>query len=218
MIGKLFGRGEGEGSRRNKDKAIVHESVPEEVLFPEGRRTSEADTSWMDDVLPETAEPSAAKAAQAAASPAPAPRAAARSEPASPPSPTEEPAPISIPQGVANARASGRPRFPVGWLAVIEGPDTGEWYPLEGGISTLGSQGEDTIPLANGGAQVVFDNAQNTFAIAPNGDATVRLNGIALQGAVRLRDGDVIGVEGAALKLVALCTGNFRWSDLDRKS
>ena len=75
MIGKLFGRGEGGTPGRKKDKAVVHKFVPEEVLYPEGRKISEADTSWMDDVFDQPkssgSNASDAKVADRAEPPAP---------------------------------------------------------------------------------------------------------------------------------------------------
>ena len=218
MIGKLFGRAEGAAPKRKKDKAIIHQSVPEEVLYPEGRKTSEADTSWMDDVFDDGGKnaPSASTPV-VAATPAPASRPAPVARRAPPPAMDRTAAaPVTVSSAAPNARESGRPRFPVGWLVTIEGAGVGEWAPLEAGVSTLGPSATDTVLVPQGAASVSFDAAQNAFALVPREGASVRLNGVVITQPERLRDGDVIGFEGAAVKLVALCNGNFRWSDADK--
>ena len=223
MIGKLFGRAEGAAPKRKKDKAIIHQSVPEEVLYPEGRKTSEADTSWMDDVFDERAKdkPATSKTSEApvaaATSPAPATRPAPAARRAPPPAAVRPAqAPVTVSSAAPNVRKDGRPRFPVGWLITIEGAGVGEWAPLESGVSTLGPSDTDTVLVPQGAASVSFDAAQNAFALIPGEGASVRLNGVVITRPERLRDGDVIGFEGAAVKLVALCNGNFRWSDADK--
>ena len=232
MLGKLFGS-DGKPSKK-KDKAIVHQSVPEEVLFPNGRKTSESDTSWMDDVFEEKAkaEPSEkaaplddvpptpayvapARSAKPAAAAKPVPHAAA--QPGAVRVESNDP-PLAFPSATPNARTDDRPRFPVGWLVTVEGEGVGNWVPLEEGVSTLGGASDATIPLGKGGAAIAYDPAANVFSISATAAQNVRLNGTPISGPSRLRDGDVIGFEGMALKLVALCSGNFRWSEADKAS
>ena len=204
MVGKLF--------RRKRDKAIIHKSVPEEVLFPDGRRNSEADTSWMDAVLPEAKAAPATPSRQASnVSPKSAPRvqkAGAESEIASPP----KAVPISFPDGRSNPASEGRPKYPVGWLVAIEGESAGEWAPLEVGISSLGPEEAATITSRTGKAAIAFVEAENIFVVSSDGGQGVRLNGLLIGEPTRLRDGDVIGLGETAYKLVALCNGNFRWN------
>ena len=204
MVGKLF--------RRKKDKAIIHKSVPEEVLFPDGRRNSESDTSWMDAVLPEaksTPAPPSRQTSNVSRKSAPRGHATeAGSETASPPKTT----PVSFPVGQINPASEGRPKFPVGWLVAIEGDTAGEWAPLEAGISSLGPEETATIKSRTGKAAIAFVEAENIFVVSGEGDQGVRLNGLLISEPTRLRDGDVIAIGDAAHKLVALCNGNFRWS------
>ncbi len=221
MLGKWMGRGG--GSRRDKDKAVIHESVPDEVLYPDGKPSETVDTSWMNDVLPEAHPAPAPSERSEPATVQPAPRPAARVKTS--PRPTQPLATeaISFPDAPANGAAQGRPRYPVGWLVVVEGPGTGTWFPLEAGVSSLGWSDERTIRLPEpktsdaGGhaAAISYDKGANGFIVTSVSGEAVRLNGVELKAPARLRDGDVFGFGGSALRLVALCGGNFRWSDAE---
>ncbi len=225
MLGKLMGKG---GERRpKKDKAIIHESVPDEVLYPEGNSPETADTSWMNDVLPEAAP--APVASTPSTRGAPAETGAPAAPPAMRPTPRQAPAKpatneaVNFPDVPANATGVARPRYPVGWLVVVEGQGTGTWFPLEPGVSSLGWSAERTIQLpdpvtsdmGSASAAVSYDKDSNTFAVKTLGGEAVRLNGLELKGPARLRDGDVFSFGGLAIRLVCLCGGNFRWSDTE---
>ena len=51
MLRKLMGKGSSGAGLRRKDKAIIHQSVPDEVLYPEkSDDPNPVDTSWMETV------------------------------------------------------------------------------------------------------------------------------------------------------------------------
>lgn len=225
MLGKFIGRG-GE-PRRKKDKAIIHESVPDEVLYPDGKSPDTVDTSWMNDVLPQSesapAAPAVAEPARAKPDIAPAPRPVSRPRTGQKPAQPAAVEVTSFPDAPVNAAAVARPRYPVGWLVVVEGPGTGNWFPLEGGVSSLGWSDDRTIrlpdPMTSDAGQhaaaVAYDKNANAFSVKALSGEVVRLNGVEQKGPARLRDGDVFSFGGMALRLVALCGGNFRWTDAE---
>ncbi len=120
---------------------------------------------------------------------------------------------------VANEEASARPRFPYGWLVIVEGPGVGEWFLLERGVSHIGSAEGQTVrldfddatvaPIRH--AAVAYDEGRDAFVLDSGPEAAVRLNGTAARSQATLRDGDVISVGGTSLRLVALCSSNFHW-------
>lgn len=227
MLAWLFrrNRGQAPAPRPPKaDKAIVHQFVPDEVLYPEGRSPEHHDNGWLEAVpvkqsgTPAPARPATAAASQTRAKTAPAPSGAQAFAPAAPAS---APSAQSFSRP-ANASAQGRPRFPYGWLVVVEGPGTGEWFPLENGLTTIGGGADATVRLSFGDGEVAdaqtalaFDNGLQGFVLDPRG-GTLRVNGRAQSATVALRDGDVIALGGTALRLVALCSPNFRWPDAAR--
>ena len=223
MLKRLLGRRQGAedaAPQPGRDEAIIHQSVPDEVLYPGGRPEVVADTSWMDEV-PLAGSKSAPKAP-------PAPPAAPVKQIVTRPAP-KLPKAAPAPEAMAGERpsaglfdappnppAASRPACPVGWLAVVEGPGTGEWFVLEAGLSEIGRGEGQTVRLDFGDAglsearhaALAFDGATDAFHVRGNG---LRVNGIARDGAVRVRDGDVIGLSATGLKLVALAGPNFRW-------
>ena len=226
---RLIGRrrsDEGAGAspqKPKKDKAIIHQSVPEEVLAPREKPINPPDSSWMDKVgTRKDAAPATAPAPKPAA-PAP-----ARATAAARPQPSPQPAAPVAPTAPANApaaSATGRPRFPYGWLVIVEGPGTGDWYPLERGVSHIGSGEGQTVRLlhgddavrAEGHAVLDYDEAHHRFVLSGPEGAGLRVNGVQTDAPAALRDGDVISVGGTALRLVALCSQNFHWTkDLQR--
>ncbi|MXQ06877.1 FHA domain-containing protein [Alphaproteobacteria bacterium GH1-50] len=162
------------------------------------------------------------------ASPAPSSKQAMpRQAPAAAPASATPAAPVA-PTAPANAPAAQtgvRPRFPYGWLVIVEGPGTGDWYPLERGVSHIGSGAGQTVRLehgddavhAEGHAVLNYDEAHHRFVLSCPEGARLRVNGVQSDAPTGLRDGDVITVGGTALRLVALCSQNFHWSkDLQR--
>ena len=183
-----------------KDEAIIHLTVPDEVLYSDASNVPEKDMSWLDD-LPVVDEPKA--------KPTP--------DPDRTPSEPETVA-EAVPKRRAAAQpnnpvAEGRPRYPYGWLVVVEGPSTGEWFPLERGTSSIGGGDGKTISLAAddaGGVSLSFDEDLHAFVL--EGDAAFRVNGVERSGQIGLRDGDTFSVGRESLRLVALCSQNFHWA------
>jgi len=234
-FGRFLGRG------NSKDRAIIHQSVPEEVLYPEGRAESVGDMSWLDDLSekPTAAEPASPQPAEEVVAEAAVAFGTQRdkrvprpvSKPAAPigqataalapkaekavPIATDKIADIAefLPNGPA---VSGR-KHPVGWLVVVEGPGVGAWFALEQGTSHIGRKDGQTVQLDFGDDSVEpARHASVTYDKKQNtflvDSATkFRLNGVAAQAKTTLRDGDVFTVGQTSLRLVALCTPNFNW-------
>lgn len=236
MLGKLMGRRRGEdrseSKSRKEDKAIIHQTVPDEVFATRNDQVPPPDQSWLDtvpvagDKSPEAKtpvpEPSPPKPVAADATPA------ARPVSATPPlsdAATPAAAPLVLSGQSANAVAEGRPRFPYGWLVVVEGPGTGEWFPLERGMTRIGGGADHTVHLDFGDsglgqashADLGYDSARHLFVVQPVPGTQLRVNGVIQSAQTAVRDGDVMTLGGTSLRLVALCSQNFHWgSDLDR--
>ena len=120
----------------------------------------------------------------------------------------------------ANTVASARPRFPCGWLVVVEGPGVGEWFVLERGVTHIGSGEGQTVHLDFGDTSVApqqhaalaYDDDRQLFVLEGALDASVRVNGVPQEAALTLRDGDVVSLGRTSLRLVALCSPNFHWA------
>ncbi|MBT8459897.1 MAG: FHA domain-containing protein [Boseongicola sp.] len=209
MLGKIFGR---KGDKPKKDVAIIHQSVPDEVLNIEPPHPETLDTSWMD-ATNVVDKPKPAKSAVA-------PKPQARQVKPEPKSVEKAKAPVA-PSATANANAQSGARYPHGWLVVVEGPGIGEWFVLESGVSQIGQAEGQTIPLRFGDsslaaechAQLTYDEAQHAFVLDEAGESGVRINGVVASRPTTLRDGDIITAGGTSLRLVALCTPNFNWSE-----
>ena len=210
MLGKIFGR---KGDTPKKDVAIIHQSVPDEVLNIEPLHPETLDTSWMD----ETNIVDKPKPAKAPTAPEPKAR---RAEP----EPVASPAPAvpSPPSASANPKATDGVRYPHGWLVVVEGPGVGEWFVLESGVSQIGQAANQTVPLTFGDtsiseechAQLSYDDVQHAFTLDAAGEGSLRVNGVVTARPATLRDGDVITAGGTSLRLVSLCSPNFNWSEV----
>jgi len=209
MLGKIFGRKD--GAKPKKDVAIIHQSVPDEVLNIQPKHPETLDTSWMN----ETNVVDKPKAAQAPRAPA----AKVKETPAAPPTP-ETPKVRPQPSDDANPKSTSGVRYPHGWLVVVEGPGVGEWFVLERGVSQIGQNADQTIPLTFGDAsiadqchaQISYDDSQHAFVLDDAGENGLRLNGVVANRPATLRDGDIITAGGTSLRLVALCSKNFNWS------
>ena len=237
MLRKLMGKGSSGAGLRRKDKAIIHQSVPDEVLYPEkSDDPNPVDTSWMETVPSKEAsqtepkEEAMGETASQVTSPAPvvsnkpkpitrpgAPlRSSGRVTSSIPAQSSDDPMPTGLFDRAANAPAAARAPRPAGWLVIVEGPGEGEWYVLENGVSAIGAAEGQTValPFENSGvnderhAAIAFDETSGRFYI----DAIeFRLNGLAKSGMAQIRDGDVIALGNISLKLVALTGPNFRW-------
>lgn len=217
-FGKLMGRRRllddtGNEERRN-DEPIVHESVPDAVLYPHGQEAPTEDRSWLDAV------PLVDRVEQKMHEPEGPRPAAERQEPEPDETDERHPDVDELFGQVANREAPARPRFPYGWLVVVEGPGVGEWFPLERGVSHIGSAVGQTVCLDFGDSSVApirhaalaYDEGYHAFVLDSGPDAPVRLNGTPTRSPVTLRDGDVISVDETSVRLVALCSPNFHWS------
>ncbi len=225
LLGRLMGRrrspDDARKRDRKKDKAIIHKTVPEAVLYPGGQDAPEEDRSWLDAVpLVEPADPNVPETE----APPPERPAASRDEPEPVKADGIRADSEELPGQEANVEASARTRFPYGWLVVVEGPGVGEWFVLEGGVSHIGSAEGQTVRLDFGDtaiapvrhAALTYDTGHHAFVLDGGPDAPVRLNGAAVRPQATLRDGDVVSLGGTSLRLVALCSPNFYWDPKTR--
>lgn len=118
------------------------------------------------------------------------------------------------------AEPEARPRCPVGWLVVIEGPGAGEWFTLSGGLASIGRGKDQTVALDFGDmaisrqnhAALAYDPTDNSFLLGHGASAnTVLVNGTPLTGTLALSDRDQITIGETTLRLVALCDKTFNW-------
>lgn len=230
MLGRLIGRkkpseGNSERGSAEDDEAIIHLSVPDEVLYPDRPAPSAADMSWLDSggatetKLPPS-RPEAATGSVETAPIAPA-RHVARVKPVPSTGRGIEQVPVQarFPELVPNDSTEGRPRYPYGWLVVVEGPGTGEWFPLERGRTQIGRAPGQTVQLDFGDegiaadchAELGYDEERHGFVV--KSDVGLRVNGVERSGATSLRDGDVFTMAGTSVRLVALCSQNFHWAE-----
>ena len=213
MLGRLFGTN-AKTAEIDEDEAIIHQSVPDEVLYPEGRPGAvQKDMSWLEAApVRNTPKPVVQQVSPRPQSPVPTPV----PEPVGPPAVQPSPTRIATANPQVNAE---RPPFPYGFLIVVEGGKTGDWHPLYRGRTDIGDAPGQTIQLANedsklgSASQVVLTYDEIRHAFVLEGDDTARLNGRVLSGPEVLRDGDVFTLCGASLRLVALCSQNFNWSE-----
>lgn len=213
---------------RKTDKAIIHQSVPEEVLATESSIPKNADMSWLDDTpVPEAKQPDSGPRREQQPRPATKPatkpvhaQALVLDQAVETPAAANEP-----PQQSANPASSARPPCPVGWMVVVEGPGVGEWFVLERGASHIGSSEGQTIRLDFGDqsvapvchAEVRYDHKRHGFVLACDPAMQVRRNGIPVASSEFLSDGDVVSVGSTALRLVALCSQNFNWDEFEHQ-
>jgi len=204
MLGKIFGRKD--AGKARKDVAIVHQSVPDEVLNIEPKHPETLDTSWMN-ATNIVEKPKQAKA----------PVSPAVVKPVKPRVKAAAPVP---PSATANPRAATGVRCPFGWLVVVEGSGVGEWFVLERGVTHIGRDEGQTVCLdfgdesisAHGHAQISYDEARHCFVLDKAGQDGLRVNGVVADRPTALRDGDIVTTGGTGLRLVALCSPNFNWS------
>lgn len=206
------------------DEAIIHQTVPDEVLYSEPKAKTGSDMSWLDSApgRKDDDEDTQDLVGDERQNTTPTvKRAPVRARPVSPPAPA---APVAgavtarIADLPANGEAAARPRRPVGWLVVVEGPGVGEWFVLERGLSHIGSAPGQTVRLDFGDgsvageehARISYDEEAHAFVV--DGISGLRVNGVLAVGAETVRDGDVITVGGTGLRLVALCSQNFNWT------
>lgn len=119
------------------------------------------------------------------------------------------------------AATAARPRFPVGWVVVAEGPGRGASFALLAGLSPIG-RGEDqavqldfgdTAISRNNHAAIVYDSETHRFWLGHGGKANiVRRNGTPVIATEQLASGDMIRIGETTLRFVALCDSDFNWT------
>lgn len=118
------------------------------------------------------------------------------------------------------ATEQGYTQFPVGWLAIVEGPGRGATFALYSGITVIGRGEGQTLRLDFGDnsisrdnhAAVAFDPEQNSFFVGHGGKANlVRLNNQPVLSTEKLTAGDRIRIGETTLRFVPLCDAEFQW-------
>ncbi|MGB7261160.1 MAG: FHA domain-containing protein [Albidovulum sp.] len=124
-------------------------------------------------------------------------------------------------QSTGQPSASG-PKFPVGWIVVVDGPGTGECFNLQAGMSQIGRGDDQAIQLDFGDAAisrtnhaaVVYDPETHQFILGHGGKSNiVRLNDKPLISNETLKNGDLIRIGETTLRLAALCNEKFNWAN-----
>ena len=120
------------------------------------------------------------------------------------------------------AAATNDPRFPIGWIVVIEGPGRGASFTLTAGLSTVGRDADQTVSLDFGDTSIsrerhvaiAYDDEENRAYVGHGGKTNiVRHNDKPLLTTEELTDGDTIKIGKTVLRFVAFCTGSFSWAD-----
>lgn len=116
--------------------------------------------------------------------------------------------------------APGYTQFPVGWLAVVQGPGRGAAFTLFSGVTVIGRGEDQTVRLDFGDnsisrdnhAAIAYDPEQKAFYIGHGGKANlVRRNGRPVLSTEELAAGDEIRIGETTLRFVPLCGASFGW-------
>ncbi|MBQ4825870.1 FHA domain-containing protein [Leisingera sp. HS039] len=116
--------------------------------------------------------------------------------------------------------APGYTRFPVGWLAIVQGPGRGAAFTLFSGVTVIGRGADQTVRLDFGDnsisrdnhAAIAYDPEQKAFYIGHGGKANlVRRNNRPVLSTETLSAGDVIRIGETTLRFVPLCGADFGW-------
>ncbi|WP_284164569.1 FHA domain-containing protein [Frigidibacter sp. SD6-1] len=114
-----------------------------------------------------------------------------------------------------------RVMYPVGWLAIVEGPGRGNSIALQAGVSQIGRGDDQAIQLNYGDmaisrsnhAAIAFDHEDRRFYLGHGGKTNiVRLNGKPVLSTEALESGDKIRIGETTLRFVALCGPDFHWT------
>lgn len=134
----------------------------------------------------------------------------------------EEDTSYTPPVGTDKGRA-GRVRRPVGWLVVIEGPGTGDWFALESGLTHLGRGADQDVCLDFGDqsisrqshAFITYDIARHSFKLC-HGESRnrTRLNGEVVEHKAALSHGDRISIGKTTLRIAIFCDDQFSWAPI----
>ncbi len=120
------------------------------------------------------------------------------------------------------AAATEAPRFPIGWLVVVDGPGRGASFTLTAGLSTVGRDPGQTVTLDFGDSAIsrerhlaiAYDEDENRTYVGHGGKANiVKLNDKPLLTTEGLTDQDTIRIGKTQLRFVAFCTESFSWTD-----
>ncbi|WP_242500427.1 FHA domain-containing protein [Tropicimonas sp. IMCC6043] len=112
------------------------------------------------------------------------------------------------------------PRFPVGWIVVVDGPGRGASFTLLNGVSSIGRGEDQAIRLDFGDisisrqnhASIAFDDEVNRFFLGHGGKSNiVRLNGRPVLSTEDLAGGDTIRIGETTLQFIAFCGEDFSW-------
>lgn len=116
--------------------------------------------------------------------------------------------------------APGYTRFPVGWLAIVQGPGRGAAFTLFSGVTVIGRGADQTVRLDFGDnsisrdnhAAIAYDPEQKAFYVGHGGKANlVRRNNRPVLSTETLSAGDVIRIGETTLRFVPLCGADFGW-------
>lgn len=119
--------------------------------------------------------------------------------------------------------SGGRVRRPVGWLVVIEGPGTGDWFALENGLTHLGRGADQDVCLDFGDqsisrqshAFITYDIVRHRFELS-HGESRnrTRLNGDVVEHKAALSHGDRISIGKTTLRIAVFCDDQFSWAPI----
>ena len=217
MFGRLF-----QALFGKHDRAIIHKTVPDEVLYPDGRpKPEEIDDAWLTSLpaVKPTHAALAAKPVPVGMAPPPARQSGKDAPPANRPAPNMDYSRLFI--QAPNRTTDVKPRCPLGWLVVVDGPDVGEWFVLERGVSRIGGADSDTIRLKSTVGNVVpmrpvslgFHEESHIFVLESPTENGTLVNDEPVPFHFVLRDGDVITVGETSLRLASFCSPSFHWED-----
>ncbi|SNS93358.1 FHA domain-containing protein [Antarctobacter heliothermus] len=131
------------------------------------------------------------------------------------------PDPFAAPAASGTASA---PRFPIGWIVVIDGPGRGASFTLTAGLSTVGRDADQTVTLDFGDTSIsrerhisiAHDDEDSRTYIGHGGKSNiVRHNDRPLLTTEELSDGDTVRIGKTVLRFVGLCGDGFSWVDTD---
>ncbi|SMX23997.1 FHA domain-containing protein [Boseongicola aestuarii] len=131
----------------------------------------------------------------------------------------EEDKPYSPGEG-SDHNGGGQVRRPVGWLVIIDGPGTGDWFALESGLTHLGRGADQNVCIDFGDqtisrqshAFITYDIAHHRLQLS-HGESRnrTRLNGVVVDGKVALTHGDSISIGKTTLRIAVFCDDQFSW-------
>lgn len=134
---------------------------------------------------------------------------------------------VDIFAGNAARAPVARPKFPVGWIVVVDGPGLGTCFTLQAGMAQFGRGEGQAVQLDFGDmaiartnhAAMVYDPESHQFMLGHGGKSNlVRVNGSPLISNVVLKTGDEIRIGKTTLRFTALCGEDFDWDNANTES